>query len=1198
MSLDMGSTPYADTELKEQSTEHQKISELSQNIAISAIAEQFLDVPEVSLEMRAYLVQTTLPTVVLSLEKLIIEVERRKNLECDGIDKSLKNECSRSIELADSQTTLDDATNMQYDLPKDRFDALNWLAQHLFRNNPTYSNFSEETSSPYVKSIKAVAEGLYKKISDLVAFKEAKKIADELAKQDEIERIKLAQIARIDENRRIFTSLLGSTFKIWTTSIWRKQPGVLYRSEIIEEFKSVAQTTDIQSCPELYAKVIEQCEYISKEKSSMNIDIPPNNLLFDPSEPIYALDPAAVERWDCNFFTKMNLKLMCMWSVNELTNFLRVLSSKVSGHSTLLNTVYKEHLYVPKFKLSPNSTVNDWLEALLPISEVLKLDDSIHEDAASKAFKDFCLGKSNPRFQNETDTDITADSDDTVAVSESIYKGFAKGILGEFGTDLFCSLMTQIKKEVEEEQIHAEKRTARANAAITASQISSAVKAQLETKNQALDQIGSFLACLLEPSGVLRVGYLIKILTIIIDNPDISPTVLKLLSSIRSHLGSLETVSIKEMLIKIESICESDIQGLAEMVPLLTWALDVVTSKAAESKENTFSRSKIEQEALEEIETMALQTDLSVSTACNAFINVLENAFQKIHPNSKAFGRVSLVETALTGLTNGHDKLTDEDLIASSGVIESFMRTVATSKELRSTHLGLTTNEGSGIDYHIILLENNVLIEDVASNAMLSEDSFVTAVTKNIQSNEQAKFMGVSLVSAQDKPFGAFDMVMCGPEILTRADMDFSKLAVSRLVSLLTRIENRIKSIEVAKSAMSYLSSRCSAEIQIFIVEPNPKSLDPEIFQIESVSLSTPEASYPQSESRSIQASPYIRPWSSRLSKVEKDDIPGLSEKLVEVCTTGLAITVPENQIGYCVIPINNANGECIALVTLKSDSNMEALDERVKEISKLCKLIAGALENFKESQFGAVESTQSVHLDASSIDEMTRRRFIFGKIVLGYVRELLLKMDNRALAELRSYKKPPKSVHRLVKGVLYIFGKTPKEVKIWLDTVKLFTMEIVKKMIHYDPTAIQKKIRFTRVKRILKMVPFQDQGADKNYVGSPAQIIRDWLTVVVELRDQAVTARRARPDVFALASPESTIMEDADEEEEDVEKTASDGNIYEADTKIASHSELNSQPNDIADNMVGEDTEGSQLDLTVRFGDEDVVATTDAPKI
>ena len=61
--------------------------------------------------MGCYMVEKLLPTLVVGMEKLLNEVSVR------GLE--------------------------DYKLPSDDFNPLNFIAQHLMRNNPRYSNFAE-----------------------------------------------------------------------------------------------------------------------------------------------------------------------------------------------------------------------------------------------------------------------------------------------------------------------------------------------------------------------------------------------------------------------------------------------------------------------------------------------------------------------------------------------------------------------------------------------------------------------------------------------------------------------------------------------------------------------------------------------------------------------------------------------------------------------------------------------------------------------------------------------------------------------------------------------------------------------------------------------------------------------------------------------------------------------------------------------
>ena len=117
--------------------QNQGIREQAQNIMrkipMEILAEQWLKHHAETAEMRAFLVDKILPTLIMGIEKLLTEVD------------------NKGLALTE--------------LPDPNFNPLNYLAQYLMRNNPRYSNFSE--ASPYIRKIRSVGEELKQQLFDI-----------------------------------------------------------------------------------------------------------------------------------------------------------------------------------------------------------------------------------------------------------------------------------------------------------------------------------------------------------------------------------------------------------------------------------------------------------------------------------------------------------------------------------------------------------------------------------------------------------------------------------------------------------------------------------------------------------------------------------------------------------------------------------------------------------------------------------------------------------------------------------------------------------------------------------------------------------------------------------------------------------------------------------------------------------------------
>ncbi|XP_033627840.1 EF-hand calcium-binding domain-containing protein 5-like isoform X1 [Asterias rubens] len=127
---------------------------LARRIPIDSLAMEWLNENNVTVDARAYLLDKLLPTLILGIEKLLLEAEKKGLTE--------KNEASPN------------------------FNPVNFLAQYLMRNNPRYSNFPE--ASPYIRGLREVTEELKKYVFSFEDNRLAKIKADARRRREEQER--------------------------------------------------------------------------------------------------------------------------------------------------------------------------------------------------------------------------------------------------------------------------------------------------------------------------------------------------------------------------------------------------------------------------------------------------------------------------------------------------------------------------------------------------------------------------------------------------------------------------------------------------------------------------------------------------------------------------------------------------------------------------------------------------------------------------------------------------------------------------------------------------------------------------------------------------------------------------------------------------------------------------------------------------
>ncbi len=294
-----------------------------------------------------------------------------------------------------------------------------------------------------------MGQSLDNRIIEIAQEKERKRIAAEISALLEKERVEKELYESLMTKKLQFFDYLKISFKLWLHSLWRKESGVVFRSEIVSQFNEVAAFPEIRADANLLSKT----ELLICTISTPNSPLPEahkHNTSFDVDEPLYHLDCATIQRWDSEFYVKIMTRLMIDWKLEDLNVFLKVFCSMILSSGTNRNNDFLQNLFIPKFPKV--AVVRDWLQQFSLLSQNLVFD-SPDKDIIKKAFHGFCTGREDSKFvfhPRDNAPDIVIENENlAIGFAETAYIRFCKCILAEYGFRSFVAFMKSIKNEAE-----------------------------------------------------------------------------------------------------------------------------------------------------------------------------------------------------------------------------------------------------------------------------------------------------------------------------------------------------------------------------------------------------------------------------------------------------------------------------------------------------------------------------------------------------------------------------------------------------------------------------------------------------------------------------------------------------------------------------------------------------------------------------
>ncbi|XP_072034980.1 EF-hand calcium-binding domain-containing protein 5-like isoform X2 [Amphiura filiformis] len=224
---------------------------LARKIPIDVLALEWMNDNKVTVDARAYLLEKLLPTLILGVEKLLMEVDKRNLAEEMEVNPN--------------------------------FNPINYLAQYLMRNNPKYSNFPE--ASPYIRGLREVTDEIKNHVfsfedNRLAKVKaEARKKREEQVRQETLRtKERLARSGRIrehftdwilDEENEVETHIIHTALKNFKEVLDQLPPDIgkgvnldaylkpLNKEKLeVPEFVEYLRNLVTEMTPELFAELM------------------------------------------------------------------------------------------------------------------------------------------------------------------------------------------------------------------------------------------------------------------------------------------------------------------------------------------------------------------------------------------------------------------------------------------------------------------------------------------------------------------------------------------------------------------------------------------------------------------------------------------------------------------------------------------------------------------------------------------------------------------------------------------------------------------------------------------------------------------------------------------------------------------------------------------------------------------------------
>ncbi|XP_028400288.1 EF-hand calcium-binding domain-containing protein 5-like [Dendronephthya gigantea] len=1085
-------------------------------VPLDVLAREWLDDNPVGMEQRIYLIENLFPSLIMGLEKLLTEVEKR--------------------ELVEKNTV---AT----------FNPVNYLAQYLMRNNPRYSNFPE--ASPYAKGLRKVAEDLKSEIYEIDSNQLA--ILKSSVQVKRMEREKMERMKGEELDRR--SLLLENMFVNWaqndgTISLSMVQNAICSfreRSEAlpkeirreayfamdppnfesqgallgVHEFKEILNTCTISLSNPAFEKFLEhfaQCAYDfqqAAERVTIRYAFKALFLACD-HDAVGVLDRHRVLEILGNYYDsstqeiKMTLRNPRKWPIVDIEECEDFALAEEQRKGELLKEATEtsdpnEH---KQPEVLPLDTEEKEEEVPSKISETIMAEvkegkedtTKVHEDLQDDKTKDDVLEKKDetqkdssegqlkleeevqdkiednkkvrPKQSLEFSEDEMSSSSHSIITEErpqSVMTGsaFDKNLLNQTQFVNLCeqflgdeplrsaldSLVRFIKASYSETD---EERFAR--------QEKARKEARLSKRKHMVDQLFDFWD--VDRSGTLNFHEVIEILS---RWKDISAQ--PLFQECKEYKSILPSITCSELHEYIDAICTSCFPHEDPFEPIVIFLHTSIERTFEERKRGEARKSWLK------------DIDLAAKSSGGVVDVIYEAVFRALFKDAEAHGRGKVISASIALLEdnlNPEKQHRGETLLRYVAATPNDAAFVLKKCLYRDMRCASFTVVDSGKPIHVTKVSSHpgVYLWNPARKETGACGSLIILPIKDYQKT----VTGVMAVDTLDDPMEK--------SVFITHEISFYQGVVKALSQGMQFIAVSSKTVKIADSALSWIHRRTQSvqNSNFYLVEPGLHPADGLVL-------------------RRMFAINYERKreyFTDRERLNRKDNL--FRDYLFKCVESSEPITADAYGERHLAFPIRGQDGVAIAVADISIGDVKLLPEHEMNEIQKMLRLLAVAHREVAEEVAGR---EKNIVLEVEKQNDEFRIQIMFDRLLLTDLRDNVSRLDARAFAEIKSYKDPPKVVHDILKTVLGIFSIEQEEkLENWPTCKQFINNDLVRMITDYDPTAAS-SLGKVDGKKLSENLEGISHGSVSKQGSLPAQYLFNWAFVCLSLVEHTAKMRQ-----------------------------------------------------------------------------------------